>query len=134
MEPSNLSVGSSSTKQGVGRRGNMSIKDLWDATRSGTVHDVDASLMLLKRVNGNVDARNYFGSTSLHIAVWRNHVPIVRRLLAAGADPDARVAIFTLALLVICTIFTCRSVIGKTNSGCEKYVLLLKYDLVEDVF
>eukprot|EP00249_Psilotum_nudum_P024626 c29240_g3_i1 orf=961-3504(+) len=68
----------------------MSSKDLWANARSGTVHDVEAALILLKRNNGNVDARNAFGSTALHIAVWRNHVPIVRSLLAAGANPDVR--------------------------------------------
>ncbi|MCI00866.1 ankyrin repeat domain-containing protein, partial [Trifolium medium] len=38
----------------------------------------------------NINVRNTFGLTPLHVAAWRNHVPIVRRLLAAGADPDAR--------------------------------------------
>ncbi|KAL5669130.1 hypothetical protein ACJX0J_021351, partial [Zea mays] len=33
---------------------------------------------------------NAFGLSALHLATWRNHLPIVRRLLDAGADPDAR--------------------------------------------
>ncbi|AQK55127.1 ankyrin repeat family protein / regulator of chromosome condensation (RCC1) family protein [Zea mays] len=39
---------------------------------------------------GNIDGRNAFGLSALHLATWRNHLPIVRRLLDAGADPDAR--------------------------------------------
>ncbi|KAK6944175.1 Regulator of chromosome condensation, RCC1 [Dillenia turbinata] len=74
-------------------RKNLSIgpaKDLWLIVRESSLADVDAALMLLKKNCGNVNARNPFGLTLLHIATWRNHVPIVRRLLAAGADPDAR--------------------------------------------
>ncbi|KAK6942474.1 Ankyrin repeat [Dillenia turbinata] len=67
-----------------------SVKDLWLIVREGSLADVDAALMLLKKNSGNVNARNPFGLTLLHIATWRNHVPIVRRLLAAGADPNAR--------------------------------------------
>lgn len=52
--------------------------------------DVDNILALLKKNGGNVNARDRFGLTPLHIATWRNHVPIVRRLLDAGADPNAR--------------------------------------------
>ena len=59
--------------------------------RSGTAADVDAALGVLKKNNGSIDVRNAFGSTALHIAVWRNHIPIMRKLLAAGADTDIRV-------------------------------------------
>lgn len=52
--------------------------------------EVDSALLALKKIGGNVDSRNASGVTPLHIAIWRNHVPIVMRLLAAGADPDAR--------------------------------------------
>lgn len=65
-------------------------KDLWLAVREGSLADVDLALVLLKKNGGNINSRNGFGLTPLHIATWRNHVPIVRRLLAAGADPDAR--------------------------------------------
>ncbi|KAF6169809.1 hypothetical protein GIB67_034201 [Kingdonia uniflora] len=65
-------------------------KDLWSVTREGTLHEVDSILAVLKKNGGNINSRNLFGLTALHIATWRNHVPIVRRLLAAGADPDAR--------------------------------------------
>lgn len=65
-------------------------KDLWLVAREGSVSDVDLALAWLKKSGGNVNARNAFGLTPLHIATWRNHIPIVRRLLAAGADPNAR--------------------------------------------
>ncbi|KAG5556292.1 hypothetical protein RHGRI_006787 [Rhododendron griersonianum] len=65
-------------------------KDLWLVVREGSVADVDLALALLKKVGGNINARNVFGLTPLHVAIWRNHIPIVKRLLAAGADPNAR--------------------------------------------
>ncbi|BBN02425.1 inhibitor of Bruton tyrosine kinase [Marchantia polymorpha subsp. ruderalis] len=66
------------------------VRDLWAAVRTGSVHDVEIALLHLKKQNGNVNEKNAFGSTALHIAAWRNHLPVVRRLLAAGADPNAR--------------------------------------------
>lgn len=66
-------------------------KDLWIVAREGTVSEVESALVLLKKNGGNINLRNTFGVTPLHIATWRNHVPIVKRLLAAGADPNARV-------------------------------------------
>ncbi|XP_073309089.1 uncharacterized protein [Primulina huaijiensis] len=71
-------------------RRNSSYKDLWLVTREGSVSDLDLALSLLKKNGANVNARNSFGLTPLHIATWRNHIPIVRRLLEAGADPNAR--------------------------------------------
>ena len=68
-----------------------SQKDLWLVVREGSLNDLEAALALLKKSGGNINLRNTFGLTPLHIATWRNHIPIVRRLLAAGADPDARV-------------------------------------------
>lgn len=68
-----------------------SAKDMWLVIREGSVVDVDSSLALLKKNGGNINSRNAFGLTLLHIATWRNHIPIVRRLLEAGADPNARV-------------------------------------------
>ncbi|XP_010266637.1 PREDICTED: uncharacterized protein LOC104604113 [Nelumbo nucifera] len=65
-------------------------KDLWYITREGSLPEIDSALAALKKNGGNIDSRNMFGLTPLHIATWRNHIPIVRRLLAAGADPDAR--------------------------------------------
>ncbi|KAI3799452.1 hypothetical protein L1987_34750 [Smallanthus sonchifolius] len=65
-------------------------KDLWLAVQNGCVVDVDSALVLLKKNGGNINSRNAFGLTALHIATWRNHIPIIKRLLAAGADPNAR--------------------------------------------
>ncbi|EEF36705.1 conserved hypothetical protein [Ricinus communis] len=78
--------------QNQARKGpsNGSHKDLWLVVREGSLADVDSALALLKKNGGNINSRNMFGLTPLHIATWRNHIPIVRRLLAAGADPDAR--------------------------------------------
>ncbi|KAK7290657.1 hypothetical protein RIF29_05231 [Crotalaria pallida] len=65
-------------------------KDLWLAVQEGSLNDVESGLALLKKSGDNINLRNAFGLTLLHIATWRNNIPIVRRLLAAGADPDAR--------------------------------------------
>ncbi|KAJ7971917.1 ankyrin repeat family protein / regulator of chromosome condensation (RCC1) family protein [Quillaja saponaria] len=67
-----------------------SHKDLWIVVRDGSLTDVESALAFLKKNGGNINSRNTFGLTPLHIATWRNHIPIVRRLLDAGADPDAR--------------------------------------------
>lgn len=67
-----------------------SKRDLWIVVREGTVTEVELALVLLKKNGVNINLRNNFGLTPLHIATWRNHVPIVKRLLAAGADPNAR--------------------------------------------
>lgn len=75
------------------RRGSPQSKDLWSVVREGSVSDVDVALSQLKKLGGNINARNTFGLAPLHIATWRNHAPIVRRLLEAGADPNARVCL-----------------------------------------
>ncbi|MQL74597.1 hypothetical protein Taro_006979 [Colocasia esculenta] len=90
MEASSSPSGSS--KQTPSRKVYSSsfLKDLWSVAREGSVSELDSALSLLKKNGGNIDLRNGFGLTPLHIATWRNHLPIVKRLLAAGADPDAR--------------------------------------------
>ncbi|KAL6521240.1 hypothetical protein OROGR_017809 [Orobanche gracilis] len=65
-------------------------KDIWLVTRKGSVSDVELALSMLKKNGGNINERNKFGLAPLHIATWRNHVTVVRRLLEAGADPNAR--------------------------------------------
>ncbi|XP_068650391.1 uncharacterized protein [Aristolochia californica] len=79
-------------KQTPGRKSssNGAQKDLWVIAREGSLSELDSALLQLKKNGGNINTRNFFGLMPLHIATWRNHVPIVRRLLAAGADPDAR--------------------------------------------
>lgn len=91
MESSHFQLGGN-LKQTTARRSpsGISLQDLWSATREGSIPGVDSALATLKKNGGNIDAKNTFGSTALHIAVWRNHVPIVRRLLAAGADSNVR--------------------------------------------
>lgn len=79
--------------QAPGRK-NLSVstlKDVWFVVREGSLNDVELALALLKKNGVNINSRNTFGLTPLHIATWRNHIPILRRLLAAGADSDARV-------------------------------------------
>ncbi|KAF3676177.1 C2 domain-containing family protein [Capsicum annuum] len=63
--------------------------DLWAAVQDGSVADGDSSLAFHRNNGGNINFRNSLGLTPLHIAIWRNHIPIVKRLLAAGADPNA---------------------------------------------
>lgn len=75
-----------------------SQKDLCVLVREGSLADVELALAQLKKNGGSINSRNVFGLTPLHIATWRNHIPIVRRLLAAGADPDARVCFSFLTL------------------------------------
>ena len=70
------------------------MKDIWCAAREGSVNELDLALAFLKKNGGNVDTKNALGLTALHIATWRNHLPIVKRLLSAGADPDIRVCCF----------------------------------------
>ena len=92
MESSNLQLGGI-LKQTTPRRSpsSISLQDVWSSTREGLIPGVDSALVTLKRSGGNIDAHNAFGSIALHITVWRNHVPIVRRLLAARDDPNVRV-------------------------------------------
>ncbi|KAF4368552.1 hypothetical protein F8388_018676 [Cannabis sativa] len=81
-------------KQMLGRKivSSASQKDIWHAVEEGSLADVDTALALMKKNGVNINARSVFGLTPLHIATWRNHIPIVKRLLAAGADSDARIS------------------------------------------
>jgi inhibitor of Bruton tyrosine kinase len=78
-------------KQTLNRNKSSLVKDLWLATKQGSLSEFESTLAAFKKCGVNIDARNAFGLTPLHIATWRNHLPIVRRLLEAGADPNARV-------------------------------------------
>lgn len=102
MEALASSIGT--TKQTLNRNKSSLVKDLCLVIKQGSLSEVDSALAALKKGGLNIDARNAFALTPLHIATWRNHLPIVRRLLAAGADPDARVfytfKIFTSYLLL----------------------------------
>ncbi|KAL4576829.1 hypothetical protein LXL04_012929 [Taraxacum kok-saghyz] len=92
MDQINLLHSQRKILQGPGGKSSTSgpSKDLWLAVHGGSVIDVDSALVSLKKNGGNINSRNTFGLTPLHIATWRNHIPIIRRLLAAGADPNAR--------------------------------------------
>ncbi|KAM0848563.1 hypothetical protein ACQ4PT_054310 [Festuca glaucescens] len=80
------------SKQAAARRPcpGSSLKDLCLVSKQGSVAEVESALVLLKKSGASIDGRNAFGLSALHLATWRNHLPIVRRLLDAGADPDAR--------------------------------------------
>uniref|UniRef100_A0ACD5UYW0 Uncharacterized protein n=1 Tax=Avena sativa TaxID=4498 RepID=A0ACD5UYW0_AVESA len=67
-----------------------SLKDLCLVSKQGSIAEVESALVLLKKSGASIECRNAFGLSALHLATWRNHLPIVRRLLDAGADPDAR--------------------------------------------
>jgi len=77
-----------------------SLRDLCLVSKQGSIAEVESALALLKKSGGNIDGRNGFGLSALHLATWRNHLPIVRRLLDAGADPDARVCPITCSKLL----------------------------------
>lgn len=92
MEVANCPHAQKQSLQTSGRKVNSgSQKDLWLVVRDGSLSDVESALASLKKSGGNINLRNTFGLAPLHVAAWRNHIPIVKRLLAAGADPDARV-------------------------------------------
>lgn len=44
----------------------------------------------IKRNDGDVNGRNKFGATPLHMAVWKKQAKLVALLLAAGADKSIR--------------------------------------------
>ncbi|XP_022978079.1 uncharacterized protein LOC111478166 isoform X2 [Cucurbita maxima] len=120
-----------------------SQKDLWLIVREGSLAGVDSALALLKRNGGNINARNAFGLTPLHIAIWRNHIPIVRRLLAAGADPDARDgesgwsslhrALHFGHLAVACILLQCGASITLEDSKCRTPIDLLSGPVLQVV-
>ncbi|VAH30517.1 unnamed protein product [Triticum turgidum subsp. durum] len=90
MEPSVSPPGA--PKQAGTRRPctGCSVKDLCLVSKQGSIAEVESALALIKKNDGSIDGRNAFGLGALHLATWRNHLPIVRRLLDAGANPDAR--------------------------------------------
>jgi ankyrin repeat protein len=62
-------------------------KEIIKAAKSG---DLGALGRLLSTDAGLLDARDKDGSTPLHCAAWKGHEEVVRLLLEAGADPNAR--------------------------------------------
>lgn len=88
-----------------------SPKDLCLVSKQGSIAEVESALALLKKSGGNIDGRNAFGLSALHLATWRNHLPIVRRLLDAGADPDARVCTTPLCSLFLIIAFALSTIV-----------------------
>lgn len=78
--------------------------DLWEAVRDGSLAEVESAL---KKNGGYVNSRNAFGLTPLHIATWRNHIPILSLLLSSGSDPDFRVLPFSLFSCVDIALISC---------------------------
>ena len=64
---------------------------LFAAVHNGALREVKASLLMLKGEGIQVDGKNFFGTTALHLAVWKNNIPMVQMLLEAGADPEIKV-------------------------------------------
>jgi inhibitor of Bruton tyrosine kinase len=95
-----LASSTGTAKQTSNRNKSYLVKDLCLATKQGSLSEFELALAELKKDGVNIDARNAFGLTPLHIATWRNHLPIVRRLLEADADPNARV-VYTYKILHI---------------------------------
>lgn len=110
-----LASSTGTTKQASNRNKSSLVKDLCQVTKQGSLSEFESALAALKKGGVNIDSRDAFGLTPLHIATWRNHLPIVRRLLEAGADPDARV-------YYACKILLCIFVLYVT-SMCIKYNL-----------
>lgn len=107
-----LASSTGTTKQTSSRNKSSLVKDLCLVTKQGSLSEVESALAALKKSGANIDARNAFGLTPLHIATWRNHLPIVRRLLEAGANPDARV-FYTFKILL--HIFYCMLIASVLN-------------------
>lgn len=61
-----------------------------EAIKAAKKCDVVRLKELLDADPGLIDARDTDGSTPLHCAVWKGHLPIVTLLLEAGADVNAR--------------------------------------------
>lgn len=68
--------------------------------KKGFLADVESTLTQLKQNGGNINSRDEFDLPPLHIATWRNHLPIARGLITAGADPNARVSYSSLLLFL----------------------------------
>ncbi|HYG81615.1 MAG TPA: ankyrin repeat domain-containing protein, partial [Pyrinomonadaceae bacterium] len=72
------------------------------------------------------NARNYFGNTALTLAALSGHVKMVRELLVAGADPNAKTLDGMTALA-----FVLRSADPNTKSNRRVAELLRMYGGVE---
>lgn len=77
-----LLLASGSAANQTGSMGRTVMHDLCDQHRTNSPND------LLKLPIFNADARDYFGSTPLHIAVRAQHTPCVQSLITAGVNLD----------------------------------------------
>lgn len=105
-----LASSTGTTKQASNRNKSSLVKDLCQVTKQGSLSEFESALAALKKGGVNIDSRDAFGLTPLHIATWRNHLPLVRRLLEAGADPDARVFYackFYFEIFFYCMLLAC---------------------------
>jgi ankyrin repeat protein len=62
-------------------------KEIIKAAKKG---DVDRVNQLLSSDPALINARDSDGSTPVHCAVWKGHLPVVAALLEAGADVNAK--------------------------------------------
>ena len=62
-------------------------REIIKAAKHGSV---ELAMTLLASDRGLLEARDQDGSTPLHCAVWKGHLPMVEALVNAGADVNAQ--------------------------------------------